>query len=139
MKRNEKKWQEMTRNEKKWKQWTESEKKWKEMNNNKTHVVFCFKSLGFRDSGITCMSFFIVKMFLEIMCFSFLAKNANNTNNWNWENWFFSKKRKSQTCCKGVSGAMCCEQIWDCLRVASVVKAKSVLIRHSLNRLNRMK
>ena len=51
----------------------------------------------------------------------------------------FSRKRKSQTCCKGVSGAMYCGKIWDCLRVAIVVKTKSVLIGHSLNRLNRMK
>ena len=48
---------------------------------------------------------------------------------------FFSNKWKSQTCCKGVSGAMCCGKIWDSLRVASVVKTKSVLIGHTLNRL----
>ena len=37
-----------------------------------------------------------------------------------------------------VSGAKRCGKIRGCLRVASVVKTKSVLIGHSLNRLNKM-
>ena len=162
-KRNDKKWQEKKRNEKKLRQWTNSEQKWKEMktmnnkwkemkrnetNEQKWKEMNTWKSffplffpLGSRDSGITCFWLLILidNMFLEIIfvfSFSFFGKKTKNIFE---KQVFFLKKRESRTCCKGVSGAMCCGKIWDCLCVASVVKTKSVLIGHSLNRLNRMK
>ena len=132
----------MKRHEKMNKQWKELKKK-QTSERKITRVSFSFfLSPGFRDIGITCMWFLMENMFLEIICFFFLffaivwttcCKFQNN-----WEQMFFQKKL-TQTCCQGVSGAMCCGKIWDCLRVASVVKTKSVLMGHCLNRLNRRK
>ena len=131
------------------------------VNRNETNRLFFLRCLSrwFRDSGITCIWCLIEnihvswdKKHIVFVCCSFLFSvflfvflvfplfwQTENTKT-QWETCFvFSKKRTSQTCCKGVSDAMCCGKIWDCLRVASVVKTKSVLIGHSLNRLNRMK
>ena len=66
---------------KQWEEMKTKNKKWKEMNQIKKidtmhfwsflFMFFCFLSLGFRDSGITCIWFLIEKMFLEIMLFLF--------------------------------------------------------------------
>jgi hypothetical protein len=62
------------------------------------------------------MWFLMENMFLEIICFFFLfflplfgqnvVKNQNNCEQMN-----FSKKKLTQTCCQGVSGAVCCGKI----------------------------
>ena len=131
------------------------------VNRNETNRLFFLRCLSrwFRDSGITCIwclienihvswdkkTYCVCLLFFFVLSFSFCFSRFSSfwqTENakTQWETCFvFSKKRTSQTCCKGVSDAMCCGKIWDCLRVASVVKTKSVLIGHSLNRLNRMK
>ena len=137
----EKKWQDMKRNdkEKKWKTWKKMKKQnsffslfcllffisWVSRKWDNLHLVFDWENVSWDH----CFFSFCYFLWQNIQ----KAKYLRNTC------FFFQKKRKSQTCWTCVSGAMCCGKIWDCLRVASVVKTKSVLIGDSLNRLNRMK
>ena len=93
-------WKEMTRYEKKWQR-----KKVKNMKKNeKTKFIFFpllfafFLSLGFRESGITCIWFLIEKMFLEIIVFSlsaiFCDKTSKKQNIWETHVFFFQKKKE---------------------------------------------
>ena len=119
--------------------------KMKQNKNNCLFVFFCLLlllfllALGFRDSGITCIWILIKNMFLDMFSNTIWLCVWQKMQNIEIIEKTCKKQRKSQTCCKGVSGAMCCGKIWECLRVASVVKTKSLLIGHSLNRLNEMK
>ena len=90
-------WKEMTRYEKKWQR-----KKVKNMKKNeKTKFIFfpllfVFLSLGFRESGITCIWFLIEKMFLEIIVFSLSAIFCDKTSKKQniWETHVFFQKKK---------------------------------------------
>ena len=72
-------------------------------------VVFCVLSLGFRDSGKTCVCFFLhfllETMFLELFFPIFFDKPMQTIEK------HMSFLEKKQTCCKGVPGVMWCGKI----------------------------